>query len=350
MQQIWIPRIGDPDVMEVRDAPDPTPDDGEVRILVKASGVNFADLMARMGLYPDAPPLAAVVGYEVAGVIDAVGKGVDEKRVGERVLSLTKFGGYSSMICVAEAQAVPFPDELDDVHAASIPVTGLTSWMMLEVMGRVREGDRVLVHSAGGGVGLMALDLLKHRGAFAIGTASKKKHAFLEERGYDQLIDYTQEDFHEVLKEAEGLDLILDPVGGESWSKGMDLMRAGGRLVVFGMSANASSTSRKVTKVLKNMTQVPWLKMNPIYLMNHNIGVMGVNMGHLWHESERVTGWLRELLLLVDKGEVRPLVHVVFPFSEAGAAHQWIHDRKNIGKVILVPDDVFDGERLQGEA
>jgi len=343
VQQIWIPKTGKPNVLDVREAADVHPASGEVRIDVRASGINFADLMARMGLYPDAPPLPTVVGYEVAGVVDAVGPGVDESRIGERVLSLTRFGGYSSQVCVPDAQAVRIPDDVDDVHAASIPVTGLTAWMMIEVMGRVREGDRVLVHSAGGGVGLMAIDLLKRRGATAIGTASSRKHAFLKERGYDQLIDYTQEDFHRVLQHDEGLDLILDAVGADSWKKGLKLLRAGGRLVVFGMSANATSSSRKLSSVVKSLSQVPWLQMNPISLMNHNVGIMGVNMGHLWHEAERVTGWLHQLLDCVTAGEVRPLVHKTFPFSRAADAHQCIHDRENIGKVILVPDAVYDG-------
>ncbi len=338
MRQIWIPRVGDPGVLEVREAPDPQPGPGEVRIAVEGAGVNFADLMARMGLYPDAPPLPCVVGYEVAGEVDALGPGVDAALLGQPVVAMTRFGGYSTHVLVPEAQVVIRPDGLDAVTAAGFPVTGLTSWMMLEVMGRIRAEDRVLVHSAGGGVGLMALDLIKRRGAIAIGTASAGKHAFLRERGYDRLIDYRNVDFAEALADAPGLDLILDPVGGDSWTRGLRLLRAGGRMICFGMSANASSNKRSPLTVLKTMASVPWLKVNPITLMNENKGVMGVNMGHMWDEAARVAGWLREILALWSAGEVRaPVIHATVKFDEAREAHRILHARENLGKVILVP-------------
>ena len=337
MQQIWIPKIGGPEVLELREAPDPEPGAGEVRVQVEAAGVNFADLMARMGLYPDAPPLPAVVGYEVAGKIDAVGEGVPESRIGEDVVSMTRFGGYSSAVVQRSELVGQRPQGLDAVTAAAIPVTGLTAWMMLEVMGRVREGDRVLVHSAGGGVGLMALDLIKRRGATAIGTASAHKHETLYARGYDQLIDYRNEDWTEALADQEGLDLILDAIGGDYWEKGLTSLRAGGRMVCFGFSSNASSTKRNVFTAMGNLWAVPWRKFNPIWLINHNVGVLGVNMGHLWHERDRVAGWLREVVGLWETGEIKPLVHAAVPFDRAAEAHQILHDRANIGKVVLTP-------------
>src|SRR5688572_7456571 len=140
MEQVWIPRTGAPEVLEVREAPDPEPGKGEVRVAVEAAGVNFADAMTRIGVYPDAPPLPAVVGYEVAGKIDRVGEGVPSSRVGEPVLAATRFGGYSSMVVVPSGQAMRRPEGLDAKNAAAIPVTGLTAWMMLEEMARVREG------------------------------------------------------------------------------------------------------------------------------------------------------------------------------------------------------------------
>jgi NADPH:quinone reductase-like Zn-dependent oxidoreductase len=338
MQRIWIPKTGTPNVLEVREEPDPTPGPGEVRIAVAAAGINFADLMARMGLYPDAPPLPAVVGYEVSGRIDAVGDGVDASRIGQAVVGMCRFGGYSSSIVLGSSQAVPLPEGADLELAASIPVTALTAWMMLEEMGRVRAGDRVLVHSAGGGVGLAALDLLLWRGATAVGTASQGKHAFLTERGYHQLVDYRTDDYAEVLADGPGFDLILDPLGGANWGKGLSLLRPGGRLVCFGMSVNAQQSKRSLLSVVKNMAAVPWLSVNPISLMNDNKGVMGVNMGHMWDESDRVVSWLHQLLDLWTAGTLRPHVHASFPFSQAAEAHQLIHDRENFGKVLLTPD------------
>jgi NADPH:quinone reductase-like Zn-dependent oxidoreductase len=333
MRQVWIPRTGGPEVLEVREAPDPSPGPGQVRVRVEAAGVNFADVMARKGLYRDAPPLPAVVGYEVAGTIDAVGDGVAPDRVGEPVVAMTRFGGYSSAVVIDAGQAARRPDGLDAVTAASVPVTGLTAWMMIEVMGRVRAGDRVLVHSAGGGVGLAALDLCKRHGAFVAGTASSHKHAFLRERGYDQLVDYTKVDFEAALRDGPGFDLILDAVGGSSWAKGLRLLRAGGRIACFGISESTQGRFGFLRAVLR----IPWLAMSPASLIDHNQGVLGVNMGHLWHEGERVRGWLDEVLALVADGTLRTHVHAVVPFAEAAEAHAILERRENVGKVVLVP-------------
>lgn len=337
MRQVWIPRAGGPEVLEVREAPDPTPGPGQVRVAVEASGVNFADVMARMGLYQDAPPLPCVVGYEVAGTIDALGEGVAPSRLGEPVVAMTHFGGYSSSVVIDSAVAVRRPPGLDAITAAAIPVNALTAWMMIDVFGRARAGDRVLVHSAGGGVGLLALDLLKERGATVIGTASKHKHEALYARGYDQLIDYTQEDYEAVLKGQTGLDLVLDPLGGDNWAKGLRLLRPGGRLICFGMSVNAADQKRSLLSVVQNVWAIPWRAANPVSLINQNIGICGVNMGHMWHERERVTGWLDELLQRWSTGVLRPHVHAAVPFAEAAEAHRILHRRENLGKVVLVP-------------
>jgi len=337
MRQIWIPRTGDPSVLELREAPTPEPGPGELRVAVEAAGVNFADLLARMGLYPDAPPLPAVVGYEVAGIVAAVGEGVSEARIGEPVVCMTRFGGYSTQVVVPAANAVRRPPGLNAVDAAAIAVNGITAWMMLEEMGRIREGDRVLVHSAGGGVGLAALDLILRRGAIPVGTASGHKHAFLKERGYHQLVDYTKEDFVEALADGPGFDLVLDPVGGASWAKSLALLRPGGRVCLFGFSAQAPGPVAGLVSRLREVAQIPWLKLSPVSLINANKGVLGVNLGYMWDEGERVAGWLRELLALWEKGELRPHVHATVPFDNAAEAHRILHDRENLGKVVLVP-------------
>ncbi len=333
MRQVWIPRTGGPEVLEVREAPDPVPGPGEVRVAVGAAGVNFADIMARRGLYQDAPPLPCVVGYEVAGAIDAVGEGVPSSRVGEPVIAMTRFGGYSSSVVVPSQRALRRPDTMDAITGASIPVTGATAWMMIEVMGRVRPGDRVLVHSAGGGVGLAALDLCKRQGAWVAGTASLKKHEALFARGYDRLVDYTTEDFEAALAGEEGFDLILDPVGGRSWKKGLNLLRAGGRLCCFGLSESTNSRFG----ILGAALQIPWFAMSAPALINRNLGVLGVNMGHLWDEGDRVTGWLESVLAAVADGSLRTHVHAAVPFAEAAEAHRMLETRQNFGKVVLTP-------------
>ncbi len=332
MKQIWISKAGPPKVLEVRESPDPTPGPGEVRIAVEAAGVNFADLMARAGSYPDAPPIPCVVGYEVAGRIDAVGDGVPASRVGEAVLALCRFGGYTTHRCVPASQAVPRPEALGAVEAAAIPVNYLTAWMMLRIYTQPQPGDRVLVHSAGGGVGVAAMDLLRGTGAEVWGSAGRSKHAFLAERGFHHALDS-----HTHAWPDQKMDIILDPVGGDSWAKGLDHLRAGGRLVCFGLSTSAGET-RSLWSTLQAGLAVPWFRINPVSLMNDNKGVLGVNMGHLWDEADRVSDWVRKIVQLHGEGQIRPHVHAVLPFSRAAEAHQILHDRLNMGKVVLVPD------------
>lgn len=336
MEQVWIPRPGPPEVLELREAPDPEPGPGELRIRVRAAGVNFADLMARLGLYPDAPPLPAVVGYEVAGEVDALGPGVPAARLGEKVVAVTRFGGYSSRVVVPAGHALPLPPGLDPEPAAALPVNGLTAWMLLEEMGRVRTGDRVLLHSAAGGVGLVALDLCRWRGAEVTGLASPGKHAFLRERGCTRVLS-SRGDWASALRGGESFDLVLDPVGGRSWRQGLDLLRPGGRLLCYGFAGAVGGPRRSVLRALRHLLAVPWRRCHPVSLMNRNQGVMGVNLGRLWGEGERLRAWLGRLLELAALGVVRPHIHARVPFAEAARAHRILHARENTGKVLLVP-------------
>ena len=218
MRQIWITKAGPPEVLEIKEAPDPQPKAGEVRIRVEASGVNFADIMGRLGIYPDLPPMPVVPGYEVAGRIDAIGAGVEAVWVGRDVFAVTRFGGYADAVCVPLNQVFARPGEMSALEAAAIPVNYLTAWLLIVVMGSLKRGETVLVHSVGGGVGIAATQIAKHIGARVIGTASAGKHAELRALGVDHLIDYRTEDFETRAREitgGRGVELILDPVGGE---------------------------------------------------------------------------------------------------------------------------------------
>src|SRR5947208_2881878 len=193
MRQVVITRYGAPDVLQLREAPDPVPGPGDVRIAVRAAGVNFADLLARVGLYPDAPKPPCVVGYEVAGVVDAVGAEVTTRRPGDRVMALTHFGGYSDTVVVPAAHTYPIPSRLSDVEAASVPVTYLTAIVALYVQAALQPGETVLIHGVAGGVGTAALQLAKLRRAVIIGTASSPKHEAVRGLGADHVIDSRQE-------------------------------------------------------------------------------------------------------------------------------------------------------------
>lgn len=338
MRQVWIPKIGGPEVLEVREAPDPTPKAGEIRVRVQGSGLNFADVMARMGLYPDSPKLPAVVGYEVSGEVDAVGAGVKGFKVGDRVLALTRFGGHSDVVCVAENQVFGLPNNLQTRDGAAIPVNYLTAWLMLVRLGNVQPGEKVLVHAAGGGVGLAALQICRLRGAEVIGTASGGKHARLKDEGVAHCIDYTKEDFEKAVMaytKGRGVDVILDAVGGDSLKKGYRCLAPLGRLFAFGASSFAPEKKRSLVAALRGLASTPIFF--PMSLMDKNRGVFGVNLGHLWEHTEMLGAGMKEILSHVASGEFTPTVDKAFPFAEAAQAHAYIQDRKNFGKVLLVP-------------
>ena len=340
MRQIWIPKSGRPEVLSLRKAADPLPSHGEVRIRVEACGVNFADVMGRLGLYPDLPAMPVVPGYEVAGRVDAVGEGIETDWLGRDVIALTHFGGYSDVVCVPEHQVFTRPEELSAVEGAALPVNYLTAYQLIEVMGSLKAGESVLVHSAGGGVGIAAIQLARRIGADVIGTASEGKHDFLKSIGVRACIDYRKEKFEKrvrELSEGRGVELVLDAVGGASFRKSYRTLAPTGRRGIFGMSA---AVKGKRGSLIRAALSMPWLRFSPMRLMNDNRGVFGVNLGRLWEEQERLTSWMETLLGYVrdsDERGVRPVVAETFSFEQAAQAHHYIQDRRNIGKVLLVP-------------
>ena len=340
MKQIVITKYGDTDVLKIQESPDPKPSAGEVLIDVKAIGVNFADILARKGLYPDAPKPPCVVGYEVSGIIESVGQGVDSSKVGKSVLALTRFNGYSDKVSVPENQVFVIPESLDFESAAVIPVNYLTAYQLIHVMGGLKNGESVLIHNAGGGVGLAALDISLHLEATTYGTASAGKHDFLKQRGLHHPIDYRNQDFLSIimsLTDGNGVELVIDPIGGKNWKKSYKALRSTGRLGMFGVSTVSESKMGRLFQFSKLLVQMPWY--NPLGLMNANKGVFGVNLGHMWDERDKISGWMKNILKGIEEGWIRPHVHRTFPFEQVGEAHAYIEARKNIGKVVLLTGD-----------
>jgi NADPH:quinone reductase-like Zn-dependent oxidoreductase len=338
MKQVWITKAGSPNVLQVREAPDPVPGTSEVRIRVEASGVNFADLMARMGLYPDAPKIPCVVGYEVAGVVDAVGQGVTEFHSGDAVMAMTSFGGYSDVVCVQAAQVMTRPSKMTAQEGAAFLVSYLTAYALLVVMGSLRKGDRVLIQSAAGGLGLAALDICRVHGAKTLGLASPSKHDFLKARGLDHAINSRTTDWAEEVREitkGQGVEVVLNSQGGQSLRQSYDLLAPTGRLLTFGASSIATGTRRSIGALLSFVTSTP--RFAPLRLMNDSKGVLGVHIGHFRGQEGKVRAWTEQLLAWYNEGKLRPHVDRTFPFSETAAAHQYLHDRKATGKVVLVP-------------
>lgn len=338
MRAIVTTANGDVRVMKVEQRPDPQPQTGQVLVRVKAAGLNFADILARQGLYPDGPPKPCVMGYEVSGVVEAVGDDVDHNLIGKAVIAMTRFGGQAELVAVSAAQVFAKPDELTFEQAAAIPVNYLTAWALLITMGGLKKDEAVLIHNAGGGVGLAALDIAKHIGARTFGTASTGKHEFLRARGLDHPIDYRNQDWLPVLKEltnGRGVELVIDPIGGPSWKKSYQALRITGRMGVFGISVASASGIKGKIRALKAIASMP--RFNPIGLMNRNKGVFGLNLGHMWDEGEKVAAWTGEIMRGVAEGWINPHVDRAFPFDQIADAHTYIESRKNIGKVVLVP-------------
>ncbi len=325
----------------MRSSPVPEPDVGQVRIKTAAAGVNFADIMMRRGLYPDAPKLPAVPGYEIAGVIDAVGRNVDPDLVGRRVVAMCRFGGYSEQVCVPADLAYAIPSGVDLHAAAALPVNYLTAWQMVRVMAAPGERETVLIHSAAGGVGLAAVQLCRLAGARVLGSASPGKHDFLRRQGVAHVFDSRQKEFAAEVRSVtggRGADVVLEPRHGRWIAESYDAVAKCGRLVLFGFSAAAQGGRSGLWSALGTLARVPWLRINPVRMMNDNKMVGGVNLGRMWDQGALVAGWMRTLLDHAARGDIAPVIDSVHSFQEAGRAHDRLELRRNIGKVLLTPE------------
>ncbi len=332
MRAIVITKHGGPGVLQVQEQPDPALGAGEVRIDVAAAGINFADVMARMGLYADAPKTPCVVGYEVAGTILELGDGVTGLAPGQRVFAGTQFGGYASQVVAKASDVVALPDELSFEQGAAIPVNYGTAWAGLIGFGSLQAGERVLVHSAGGGVGIAATQIAKRTGAEVYGTASPGKHARIRELGVDHVLDYTKPGWEQGLPQ---FDVILDAVGGKSFRLSYSLLRAGGRLVAFGASSVVSGERKNVVTALRAVARMP--RFNIIKQMSESKAVIGLNMLSLWKDRGTLEPWVAPLQEMLADGTVEPVIAGTFSFEEAGAAQTMIVERRNVGKVVLLP-------------
>jgi NADPH:quinone reductase-like Zn-dependent oxidoreductase len=333
MRAVVITKTGGPSVLQVQERPDPSPGPGQVRIAVRAAGVNFADTLARVGLYDDAPPLPSVVGYEVAGEIAEVGEGVDAARVGDRVMAGTRFGGYAEQVVVAVGDAIALPDHLGFEQGAAIPVNYATAWAALLGFGSLQPGERVLVHAAAGGVGIAALQLAARHGAEVHGTASPGKHGRLAELGLHRAIDYRRSGWHKGLPT---YDVILDPIGGRSFARSYRLLRPGGRLIAYGASSIQEGETRSVRRVLPQAARM-FRGFDLIKQMGESKAVIGLNMLRLWDDRGTLQPWIGPVAEALADGTVAPVVHAAVPFADAPEAHRILAARENVGKVVLVP-------------
>lgn len=336
MREVVITRHGAPDVLEERDRQTPEPGPGEIRIRVKACGVNFADVLARMDLYPDAPRPPLVPGYEVSGYVDAIGPGPGRHEVGRHVVALTRFSGYADHVVVPSDYAWAAPSNLSHNEAAAIPVSYVAASIALYRMANLKSGETVLVHGAGGGFGIAAMQLSRLRRAAVIGTASGGKHSALRRLGLDHVIDYGASDVEfEVarLTNGRGVDVVLDPIGGDHLLKSYRMLAPMGRLITCGMQDMVAGQHRNPVRTLQTTWQTP--RFNPVDLMHDNKAVFGLSLLRLWGERRLIAASMEALLTDFAGNRLKPVVAKTFPLARAADAHKFLQDRANIGKVVL---------------
>lgn len=331
---LQITRFGGPEVLKLVETPSLKPGNGQVKIKVAAAGVNFADVVMRMGNYPEAPKPPFVPGYEISGVVEETGPSVQGFKVGDRVVGACRFGGYTSGLILPERQIRKIPKRLSDIEAAAIPVNFMTAWLALHDMARVRKGDRVLVQSAAGGVGVAAVQIAALAGAEVVGlVGSEKKFQAVKSLGAKEVLTHAQ---WEALPESEsgGFQVILDSTGGKSLKRSFKSLARGGRVVNFGASSMISGEKRSLPQLFSFLINMPLY--TPIRLMMENKGVFGLNMLPLF-EDPLLTQALDQVIQHFDEGKLQVLIGKTFPLAQGGEAHSYLQGRSNIGKIILTP-------------
>ena len=344
MEVLELEKYGSPGTAFARKTrPDPEPGPGQVRIAVEASGINFADVLARRGAYPEAPKPPCVLGYEVVGRIDAVGPGVPGDRgsaglvPGRRVVAFTRFGGYASRALAACAGVVPIPEDLDAGSAAALATQGVTAYFVAHEMVRIAPGALVLVQAAAGGVGNLLVQLARAQGAVVAGTAgSESKLELLRRLGVTYAINYREHDFaSELLRLSGGRrpDVIFDSIGGAVARKGFSLLATGGRIVCFGV-ADLAGGGWPLPRAVRAFLGFGWV--HPLRLMLSSKGIVGVNLLRIADERpEIIRRDLEAMVTLTTSGALTPVVDRAFPASAVAEAHEYVESRHSMGKVVL---------------
>jgi NADPH:quinone reductase-like Zn-dependent oxidoreductase len=338
---IQIPRYGRPEVLVEREIPLKAPGPGEVHLRIEAVGVNFADLLQRAGLYGRVPDRPFSPGFEVAGRVAEVGEGVEGWAPGDRVVALSRYGGYVQDLVLPTDQLFPYPDDLSPAEAAAVPVVFLTAWFALFETGFARPGDRVLVLGAGGGVGTAAVQMAVQRGLEVYGTAgTATKRAFVVEAlgakaCFDSRGDW-EPDVWEALGEKRILDIALDPVGGKATAACRRLLGPMGRLVFYGLSEALPGRKRSWLKAAIARFKTP--SVHPLSLVGRNQGVFGIQLLYLEEKEALLAPAMEKIFQGILDKQWKPILDRTFPLSREGAveAHHYLHDRKNLGKVVLV--------------
>ncbi|XP_067397515.1 synaptic vesicle membrane protein VAT-1 homolog [Emydura macquarii macquarii] len=317
----------------------PSPRPGELAVRVRACGLNFADLLARQGLYERLPPPPVSPGMECAGTVQALGEGVTGRQVGDKVMVLARSGLWQEIVTVPANQTYLMPDGMSFEEAAGFLINYITAYMILFDFGNLRPNQSVLIHMAAGGVGTAAIQLCKTvENVTIFGTASASKHDALRESGVTHPIDYRTVDYVEEVRKIspKGVDVVLDPLGGSDTSKGFNLLKPMGKLVTYGV-ANLLTGQKKN---LMAMAKTWWnqFSINALQLLHLNKAVAGYHLGYMDEEFELIGGVVAKLVGLYSQGKIKPKIDSVWPFEQVADAMRQMQEKKNVGKVILVPE------------
>ena len=300
-------------------------------------GLNYADIMARKGLYNDRPALPCVLGYEAVGTVTAIGEGVSRFAVGEKVLAFTQFGAYAEYCVTSADGAVAIPTEMDEAAATALATQYCTAWFAACMMVNLKKGDNVLIHAAAGGVGTALVQIARWKGCNVFGTAgSEEKMAYLRSHGVDHAINYRKHDFFDEVKAILGdqrIDVAFDPIGGSNFKKTFSLVGSAGRIVTFGASEWSSSKGNMLDK-LKLAFGFGFL--HPIGLLMKSRSVIGVNMLRVGeHKPAYLSECINEVVTQYKAGVLTPVVDSVFKASDIAGAHGRLEGRGSMGKVAV---------------
>ena len=336
MRAIVLERHGGPEVLRVREIPDPAPGAGEVRVRVEAIGVNYAEVLSRKGLYGWAPGMPYTPGMEAAGTIDALGAGVEGRSIGERVLVGTQYGAYAEKLVVPERQALPAVPGFSTEENAAIGVNYLTAWVALMEMARLRPTDRVLVTAAAGGVGTAAVQIATRFGCATVGLAgSDAKLDRIRALGAEAAVNYRGAGFKARLREAagsEGFDVVLEVVGGDVFRAVWPVLAPFGRVVVAGFASLALQKWNPLSW-LRTWRDLP--KASIQSLAPASAGFMATHLGYLLADPPRLARVWGELMAFVAAHGIRPVVGATFSFGEMAEAHRFMESRQSVGKIVV---------------
>ena len=339
MKAAVIPHFGPPNVLTIMELPTPVPAEGEVLVKVRAIGVNFADVFARLGVYPGIPKPPFVPGIEYAGVVEKTGKGVRRVKRGDRVFGFTRQNGYAEYVCVKQDYAMKMPPRMTFEHAAAFTVAYLTAYHGIVNLAHGHKGEKILIHAGAGGVGVASIQIAKHLGLEVFTTVgSDEKARVVTEQGADHVINYNARDFCEVIRRETngyGVDVIMDGVAGRAYRKGMKLLAPMGRYVLFGVSSVNAPKRLNIPRIVIDYFTTPRILL-PTQLQR-NVGYYAFNLYFLTHKVHLMSSSLEKLIAWYRKGALKPLIDRTFPLDQVVQVHQFLQSRKAVGRIVIIP-------------